>query len=87
MNLKTYLSSRERGARSQLAAKLGISISYLSQLVSGKAPISVTRCIAIEQATQGAVTRSDLRPKDWQQIWPEWKQPTEPSPETAIHPL
>ena len=28
-------------------------------------------CASIEQATDGAVTRQDLRPKDWQRIWPE----------------
>ena len=28
-------------------------------------------CVSIEQATGGAVTRRDLRPNDWQAIWPE----------------
>ena len=28
-------------------------------------------CIAIERVTNGEVTRRDLRPDDWQQIWPE----------------
>jgi DNA-binding transcriptional regulator YdaS (Cro superfamily) len=28
-------------------------------------------CAAIEQATGGKVTRRDLRPEDWQSIWPE----------------
>lgn len=27
--------------------------------------------VAIEVATQGAVSRRDLRPNDWQDIWPE----------------
>lgn len=29
------------------------------------------RCAAIEAATHGEVTRRDLRPDDWEQIWPE----------------
>ena len=29
------------------------------------------RCVQIEQATDGAVTRRDLRPADWHLIWPE----------------
>lgn len=70
MNLKNYLASLERGAATKLAAKLGISISYLSQLASGKAPISAARCVAIEQATDGVVSRKELR-DDWQSIWPE----------------
>lgn len=28
-------------------------------------------CYAIERATNGQVTRRDLRPDDWQDIWPE----------------
>ncbi|MDP9902631.1 transcriptional regulator [Variovorax ginsengisoli] len=30
-------------------------------------------CIAIERATGGSVTRRDLRPADWQDIWPEFE--------------
>lgn len=71
MNLKTYLSELERGGASRLAEALGVSISYLSQMAAGTAAISPARCVAIEQATAGAVTRRDLRPDDWAQIWPE----------------
>lgn len=28
-------------------------------------------CVAIERVTNGAVSRRDLRPDDWQQHWPE----------------
>lgn len=28
-------------------------------------------CVSIERATDGAVTRRDLRPDDWHLIWPE----------------
>jgi len=27
--------------------------------------------VSIERATDGAVTRKDLRPEDWHEIWPE----------------
>ena len=33
--------------------------------------VPVEYCARIEQATAGAVTRKDLRPDDWQAIWPE----------------
>jgi len=36
--------------------------------------VPVERCVAIERATKGAVTRRDLRPNDWLQIWPELAQ-------------
>lgn len=71
MNLKSYLSTLKRGASTSLALNLGISTSYLSQLASGRAPISAARCISIEQFTNGAITRRDLRPDDWHLIWPE----------------
>ena len=71
MDLKTYLSTLERGGPSRLADALGVSISFLSQMAAGTSTISPARCVAIEQATGGAVTRKDLRPDDWPLIWPE----------------
>lgn len=71
MNLRAYLASLERGGSSRIAELLGISISYLSQLSTGAAAISPARCVAIEFATGGEVTRKDMRPDDWQSIWPE----------------
>ncbi|MDQ2822755.1 MAG: YdaS family helix-turn-helix protein [Pseudomonadota bacterium] len=71
MDLKTYISS-QRGRAKQLAAQLkNVSPSYLSQMASGKAAISSTRCVEIELATNGQVSRRDLKPDDWQEHWPE----------------
>lgn len=70
MDLKTYISS-ERGRAASLAAELGISPSYLSQMANGLSPISPERCVEIWRKTGGYVTRQDLRPDDWQRIWPE----------------
>lgn len=77
MKLKTYLSEMDRGGPSAFAASIGISMSYLSQLASGLASISPVRCVEIEKITNGAVLRRDLRPDDWQQIWPELKKQKE----------
>lgn len=71
MELKTYIESLERGKAKELAASLSISSSYLSQMASGKTAISPTRCVEIENATGGEVSRKDLRPTDWFKIWPE----------------
>jgi DNA-binding transcriptional regulator YdaS (Cro superfamily) len=70
MDLKTYIST-ERGRASSLAAALGVSLSYLSQMASGKSPISPERCVEIWTASGGEVTRQELRPSDWKRIWPE----------------
>lgn len=83
MNLKQYIQSG-RGLAASLAERLGVSQSYLSQMTGGIAPISPERCVAIEQATDGAVMRWDLRPDDWHLIWPELKKRKDaPKPKTV----
>jgi DNA-binding transcriptional regulator YdaS (Cro superfamily) len=69
MDINTYLSNTETAA--SLARKLGISPVLVSQWRNGIRPIPIERCPDIERATEGAVTRRDLRPDDWQRIWPE----------------
>lgn len=54
-----------------LARKIGVSAAEIYQWKKGIRPIPVERCAAIERATNGAVTRRDLRPDDWHRIWPE----------------
>ena len=71
MDLRAYIDTLERGGAAKLARDLNISPSYLSQLVSGACARSPERCVAIERATLGHVTRRDLRPNDWHLIWPE----------------
>lgn len=34
-------------------------------------PVPIKQCVRIEQLTEGQVTRRDLRPDDWHEIWPE----------------
>ena len=78
MNISQYIKL-ERGNAASLAQKLNISPSYLSQLAVVNASISPARCVEIEQATNGQVTRKDLRSDDWQAIWPELATP-QPAP-------
>ena len=70
MNLKQYIQSN-RGEGKRLAAALDIDKSYLSQMAGNDRPISPERCLAIERATGGVVTRRDLRPNDFHLIWPD----------------
>lgn len=64
-------ASNNVGGQNVLAHLLGVSCPTVSQWASGVRPTPVNRCVAIEQATAGAVTRKDLRPDDWHLIWPE----------------
>lgn len=71
MNLKDYLSQSNRGEAKRIAANLGVSMSFLSQMASGKSAISPERCVEIEKITNGMVTRKHLYPDRWHLIWPE----------------
>ena len=59
------------GGLGALARILSVSAPTVSQWKSGIRPIPAERCVEIEQVTNGQVTRKDLRPDDWAQIWPE----------------
>lgn len=56
---------------SELAGVLGVAPPTVAEWCSGRRPVPVRRCRAIEEATGGRITRRDLRPDDWQDIWPE----------------
>jgi len=59
------------GGMGVLAGIIGVSAPTISQWRTGIRPVPLERCTAIEQATNGQVTRKDLRPDDWEAIWPE----------------
>jgi DNA-binding transcriptional regulator YdaS (Cro superfamily) len=68
--LKSWMES-ERGRGGALARHLRVPGSFVSKMASGGKPIPVIHGAAIEQFTQGAVTRQQMFPNDWQRIWPE----------------
>lgn len=73
MNLSTYL---QQVKQTDLAEKLGVSQGLISMWSSGEKRIPILRSIEIERATDGQVTRQELRPDDWQKIWPELAETT-----------
>ena len=58
------------GGLSKLASSVGISPSFAWQIKEGVRPCPVRTAVAIEKATDGVVSRKDLR-HDWKLIWPE----------------
>jgi len=77
MKLNEYV--KQQFGRSVLIARsVGVSPPVVSDWVTGKKQIPVERCVQIEQATQGAVTRIDLRPDDWHRYWPELATQSQP---------
>ncbi len=71
MNLNEYLQKRPRGELLRISRAIGAHAPDVSRWSSGDRPIPVNKVVAIEQATNGEVTRKDLRPDDWERIWPE----------------
>ncbi len=57
-----------------MASALGVTMAAIGNWKARGVPVQ--RCVVIERLTQGAVTRRDLRPHDWQQIWPELAETT-----------
>jgi len=65
------LAVRHAGSVLKLADVVGLRPSAVSNwLARGTIPNPIYAA-AIERATNGAVTRQDLRPNDWWLIWPE----------------
>lgn len=71
MNLHTYLSSIDESAAA-FAKRIGVAPAIVSQWKLGIRPVPISRCVFVEAATNGLVTRQDLRPDDWHLIWPEF---------------
>ena len=62
MTLAEYFATEPRGSKVEMAEHLGITATYISLLIHGKRRASKSLSISIENATQGLVTRKDLRP-------------------------
>ncbi|WP_323120012.1 transcriptional regulator [Burkholderia alba] len=81
MNTPTTLAIRKAcdlvGGKAALARLLGVKPPTVQQWANGARPVAVDRCVAIERATKGAVSRIELRPDDGHLIWPEIVPPTE----------
>lgn len=59
------------GSATALAGLLGVTKGAVFQWKLAGRSTPEKHCVAIERITHGAVTRRDLRPDDWQDIWPE----------------
>lgn len=86
MKLSEWLGL-ERGRGAALASGINVSPVLISQWSSGPRLPPIERCVGIERATAGEVTRRDLRPADWQDIWPELAPANRDQPAIESEPL
>ena len=68
------------GGQTALAAELRVSAAMVWQWGNGRRPVPIEYGAAIERATGGAVTRRDLWPDAWGDIWPELIDDAHPWP-------
>jgi DNA-binding transcriptional regulator YdaS (Cro superfamily) len=61
MTLTEYFKEEPLGAIKEMAEYLGVSVVWLSLIIHGHRRPSPKLAIAIEKATQGLVSRKDLR--------------------------
>lgn len=59
------------GRTKKLSRALNINNSFLHRMRRGQAPIPAAMAVKIEIATGKQVTRKDMRPNDWFEIWPD----------------
>ena len=73
------------GGVKKLADLLGVAESTVTQWRKGIRPIPLRKGVQIEIATKQLVTRRDLYPNEWQDIWPELatQAPTTTEPASA----
>ena len=62
MTLSEFFETKPRGAKLAMATKLGVSKTWMSLVISGRALASPELCGAIERYTKGQVKRKTLRP-------------------------
>lgn len=83
------IAARSVGNMSSLASMLGVTKAAVWQWKKDGRKVPIEHCVSIERMTNGVVTRRDLRPDDWQDIWPELAvtepdQAPAPSHETLV---
>lgn len=59
------------GGVGKLAALVGVAPPTVTQWCKGSRPVPPRKAVRIESATERRVTRQDMFPHDYHEIWPE----------------
>lgn len=63
------------GSQKKLGELCGFTQQAVYKWLHGKSRVPAEGCVLIEKGTNGVVSRKDLRPDDWEKIWPEFTEP------------
>ncbi len=73
MTLAEYLKTLSKPESQAFASRCSTTVGQLKQVAYGHRTANPQLCVLIERQTNKLVTRTMLRPCDWQDIWPELK--------------
>lgn len=62
MSFKNYYDNLDASEKKQLSKKMKVTLGYLSQLATGHRKAGIHVIAKIEKATNGALTREEIRP-------------------------
>ena len=65
MTLQEFFAKQPRGTKARIARECEISKTWMSLILSGRKPAGACLAINLEAATQGAVTKAEIRPDIW----------------------
>lgn len=71
MELRQYLNSMSAHEQVDFAKRCETSVGYLRKALSINQLLGPALCVSIERESYRSVTRQELRPNDWQSLWPE----------------
>lgn len=71
MDLRTYQKGWTSDQRDEFAVACGTTAGHMRNISYGYKPCATDLAVRIEQHTNKAVSRRDLRPADWWLHWPE----------------
>lgn len=69
--LTIYLNGLTKQEQADFAERCGTTVGYMRKVCSVGGLLREKVCALAEAHSAGAVTRKDLRPDDWMEIWPE----------------
>lgn len=71
MNFREFWLGMPKADRAAFAPRVDSTLGHLNNVAYGFRPAAPDLCVRVERESEGAVTRRDLRPDDWGEIWPE----------------
>jgi len=72
--LKSFLFGLPADQREAFAARCGTTFAHMRNVAYGYRKAGEKLSVRIEQESGGEVTRKDLYPAEWSEIWPELKE-------------